>query len=597
MKSGVIAGVLALVAVLSCGNDGREFGTGGGAGTAAQGGDDSAGSGGSAGSSSVDEAGGGSGGQNPPDGDAGAGAAADPGEDLCVGKVCDSPPAGECLSGTEFQTYDQIGSCDAGACSYTPHVIPCTCEGEACTTDPCIGLTCDAPPSAICKDASTLTEYAESGTCSAGSCSYAATDTPCPFGCANGACKADSCANLTCNTPPGSTCKDAGTRTTYASTGTCSDGTCSYAATNTACAGATAKCKDLGASSKCVACLANSDCSNGGTCNASGACVCSARFNGARCEFQVFRGIGTLAGDLSSRTRNISHDGKVVVGGSFRSDGFEHAVRSVNGAPLEFIAEPASLTPSTGCRADAVDSSGAVLLYCEGGATFLHTNAGGDVAIDGGTAVDISLDGKVIIGVGVGSPTQGFRKVGSVTTPLGGLHAGGSSMVFATNGDGSVVVGDASLAGGGRAATRWTAALGLLALPKLVNWYSPIARDVSTDGKVIVGHTKDPADTVAVKWSGADLSPSVLGPGQALCTNGDGRVIGGYSYSSDASWVATIWDSAGVQRTVKDLLGATPDLTSDWTLGHVVGISDDGKFLVGNGTHGTKSEGWVAHLP
>jgi uncharacterized membrane protein len=202
-----------------------------------------------------------------------------------------------------------------------------------------------------------------------------------------------------------------------------------------------------------------------------------------------------LTGDTSSVAFNISHDGSIVVGASYRSDGFAHAVRSINGSALQFIAEPASLTPSTGCRGMAVDSSGAVLLHCEGGSTFLHTNAGADVAIDGGTAVDISLDGKVTIGVGVGSPSQGFRKVGSVTTPLGELHAGGGSSVFATNGDGSVVVGDASLNGGGRAATRWTAALGLGVLPKLVNWYSPVARDVSTDGKVIVGHTKDPSAT------------------------------------------------------------------------------------------------------
>jgi hypothetical protein len=213
--------VSTLVAVLSCGTDGRNFGAGG-AGSGAQGGDESTDSGGSAGNGALNVAGGGSG-QNPPDGNAGSE----------LSRI-------SCLSGTEFQTYDQIGTCDAGTCSYTPRVIACTCEEGACTTDPCIGVTCDAPPSAVCKDVSTLTEYAESGSCSAGSCSYEATEAPCPFGCANGACKADSCANLTCNTPPGSTCKNATTRTTYAASGTCSEGTCSYAATDTACTGATA---------------------------------------------------------------------------------------------------------------------------------------------------------------------------------------------------------------------------------------------------------------------------------------------------------------------------------------------------------------------
>jgi uncharacterized membrane protein len=593
MKFGVVAGVSTLVAVLSCGTDGRNFGAGG-AGSGGQGGDESTDSGGSAGNGAVTVAGGGSG-QNPPDGNAGSGAAGAPGEpeDLCVGKVCDSPPAEECLSGTEFQTYDQIGSCDAGTCSYTPRVIACTCEEGACTTDPCIGVTCDAPPSAVCKDASTLTEYAESGSCSAGSCSYEATEAPCPFGCANGACKADSCANLTCNTPPGSTCKNATTRTTFAASGTCSEGTCSYAATDTACTGATAKCKDLGASSKCVTCLANSDCSNGGTCNASGACVCSARFNGPRCEFQVFRGIGVLAGDTQSRALDISRDGSVVVGWSSTSSSPAHAVRSVNGAALQFIAAPASL-PSASCLAEGVDSAGTVLLACDG-KPFLYTPAGAvpvDLSPVTGMVQDMSRDGKVLIGLDSSSSNQSFRKVGSTTQLLGLLTPGGYCNLFGTNGDGSVVVG---LTGTG--AVRWTTGAGLAALPAPpAGSYGSSATEVSSDGKVIVGYAYWSASDgyLAIKWSGADLSSKLLGDGVAFSANGDGSVIGGSTHRYEGE--AMIWDGAGA-HTVKSLLGATPDLTSDWLLTRVEAISDDGKFVVGFGTHGGKEEGWVAHLP
>src|SRR6187402_1704986 len=53
-----------------------------------------------------------------------------------------------------------------------------------------------------------------------------------------------------------------------------------------ACSGDTPECKDLGASVKCVACLVDTDCSNGGTCSSANACVCTARFNGKHCEFQ-----------------------------------------------------------------------------------------------------------------------------------------------------------------------------------------------------------------------------------------------------------------------------------------------------------------------
>jgi sulfatase modifying factor 1 len=242
----------------------------------------------------IDEAGGSS-------GTAGAGGAPEP-PDLCVGKMCNTPPAGDCLSPTSFQTYDSVGSCSAGVCSYASHQIACTCQSQACTTDPCVGVTCASPPAAICKDANTATTYAASGTCGAGSCSYKPMDTSCAYGCASGACKPNPCVGVTCTSAPASTCKNATTQTTYASPGTCSSGTCNYTPTDTgcgankACAGAgvcsvckadtscgstcaacgasTPKCKDLGTTSQCVGCLSNADCS-GATpvCSASNACV------------------------------------------------------------------------------------------------------------------------------------------------------------------------------------------------------------------------------------------------------------------------------------------------------------------------------------
>lgn len=130
-----------------------------------------------------------------------------------------------------------------------------------------------------------------------------------------------------------------------------------------------------------------------------------------------------------------------------------HAVRSVDGAALQFIAEPSSLTPANGCRIADVDSSGALLLICED-KPFLYTVANGAVAIEwpaGGHALDISLDGKVLVG---DSANQAFRKVGSTGTSLGVLEPGGDSQVSATNGDGSVAVGYDHLTSA--VAVRWT---------------------------------------------------------------------------------------------------------------------------------------------
>lgn len=221
--------------------------------------------------------------------EAGAGGVAQ--EDLCAGVTCETPPANDCKTSTEFRSYDTTGSCADGVCSYVSHQIACACQNHACETDPCLTITCATPPVAACTGANgnIQTTYAATGTCSEGSCSYAPTNQTCAFGCANGTCKPDPCAGVSCNVQQPATCKNANTKTAYAATGACSAGSCSYAPTDTdcltnqscggagvcsvcktasscganctACAGGTLKCKDMGTTSKCVACLSNADCS------------------------------------------------------------------------------------------------------------------------------------------------------------------------------------------------------------------------------------------------------------------------------------------------------------------------------------------------
>jgi formylglycine-generating enzyme len=144
---------------------------------------------------------------------AGAGGASE--SDACIGNPCNTPPAASCANSGELITYDAVGSCKDGVCSYTEHDIACTCESDACTTDPCADVTCGSPPTSNCEDSQTRVTYAVSGTCSAGSCSYAPTEV--------------------------------------------------------ACSGGTPLCKAAGATSTCVQCLSNEDC--GGTtplCNKTG---------------------------------------------------------------------------------------------------------------------------------------------------------------------------------------------------------------------------------------------------------------------------------------------------------------------------------------
>jgi hypothetical protein len=148
----------------------------------------------------------------------------------CFGtpKVCDTPPASVCLSSSQVKTFDAQGTCNGGLCVYASHTLTCSggpCTGGSCATDPCSGVTCNTPPSAC---------YGAAGTCSAGSCSYPYADgttcndgNPCTTGdqCNTGVCKG---APMACNAPPANVCENASTLRVYASSGSCSAGTCSY---------------------------------------------------------------------------------------------------------------------------------------------------------------------------------------------------------------------------------------------------------------------------------------------------------------------------------------------------------------------------------
>jgi hypothetical protein len=111
----------------------------------------------------------------------------------------------------------------------------------------CAGVTCSTPPATVCLSATTSRTYVATGTCLAGACTYAYTDATCAHGCQGNACVgADPCNGVSCNAPPPSSCVDAGTLKKYSGSGTCSGGTCSYTAGNTACACASGACVSYG---------------------------------------------------------------------------------------------------------------------------------------------------------------------------------------------------------------------------------------------------------------------------------------------------------------------------------------------------------------
>ncbi len=187
------------------------------------------GSGGGSGGGSVGGGTGGTGGTGGSGGGAGS----------CTGLVCNQPGAPLCLDANTLRTFGGNGTCAAGKCSYPPIDKACAkgCANSQCTGDPCNGVSCTTPPVAVCKDASTLTTFSNAGTCSAGVCSYTATNTTCTMGCSNAMClNQNLCANVTCNMPPGPTCAGNSARV-FMAPGTCNPGTgtCSYNPIDTPC--------------------------------------------------------------------------------------------------------------------------------------------------------------------------------------------------------------------------------------------------------------------------------------------------------------------------------------------------------------------------
>ncbi len=190
--------------------------------------------------------------------------------DPCVGVSCNAPPVAYCSDATHLTAYVTAGaSCSAGTCSYPTQVQFCSfgCSGNVCNGDPCAGKTCSTPPASYCTDASNLTVYDSPGSCSgAGNCGYTSHSQFCSYGCSAGKCLMDPCAGLACNTPTAAYCSAANTLKTFSAAGTCTAGTCNYPSTDKTCTGGCV-------SGVCKDCSASAPCSGGNWCSTAGSCT------------------------------------------------------------------------------------------------------------------------------------------------------------------------------------------------------------------------------------------------------------------------------------------------------------------------------------
>ncbi|MGD8454473.1 MAG: PEP-CTERM sorting domain-containing protein [Phycisphaerae bacterium] len=340
-----------------------------------------------------------------------------------------------------------------------------------------------------------------------------------------------------------------------------------------------------------------------------------------------FTGTGYLEGGEAATAGDVSADGSVVAGSTWRFDTQEAFRWTAATGPVSLGFLPA-VNPCS--IAYGVSGDGQTLVGCANSGSLYHgfrwTEAEGMVSLGhlpGGaisTAWNASADGSVIVGIAdTGSmlDLHGFRwtaDTGMVALPSlpGGLDT--YSDASGVSADGAIIVGSSSSVQGTRAC-RWVdgdvSDLGLL--PGGNTTDGSFADNISADGSVIVGASSS-ASTAAgyyetFRWTADDGMvglgdlPGGIFHSQASDVSADGSIIVGMANSdgvtSPDGFEAFIWDADNGMRSLRDVLTTKLglDLTG-WTLLSATGISADGCTIVGNGFDSSgMTQGWVAHIP
>ena len=133
-------------------------------------------------------------------------------------------------------------------------------------------------------------------------------------------------------------------------------------------------------------------------------------------------------------------------------------------------------------------------------------------------------------------------------------------------------------------------------------------RAISPDGAIVVGSCGDSdfafGQTQAARWvngvgQGLGVYPGDLGA-LAVALSADGSVIVGYNYVTAYIHRGThgfVWTPSAGMVNFRPFLEDTGAALPPGTLMFPSGVSADGRVIVGNGTFGGVSQGWVVQLP
>jgi len=271
-----------------------------------------------------------------------------------------------------------------------------------------------------------------------------------------------------------------------------------------------------------------------------------------------FTDLGIRAGTYATQARSMSHDGSVIVGQSYPLSGRMYAFRwTAAGGLVDLGALP--------------------------GGTFSYGHG-------------VSSDGLVVVGQSSNGGTiyRAYRWSAGVMTALP-LIAGsiGAGQAWATNADGSIVVGEDYVGGtsSGYRGFRWTSATGTQTLNPLPGHRSAKALCISANGAVIAGTSCvvgiDYPVPVIWNTSGAITAlsmPANMTEAQPSAISADGSVIGLLA-RMNGDTRAGMWTAA---TGAVDLNAYLPTIGLDmtgWVLTRTYGVSADGRTIVGDGAY------------